>query len=244
MGTSAGLGMGWAATGQAPTAENIGISLGNALGGAIASEHLSTANQAEATRETEGRANGDGLLRYDSPKTSGRSGGADETRGGGDAGGLLRETGDGSYRVSDVFMRLYGTEFRETFGYDPAKARIELVSLPSAIEPAFTLGDTVYIDRTWWTSESVRVTQAQLLVHEMVHVVQFSLSSSEAILLWRRTVETGQYGPRGQYEISPALAQITDLRALNVLDIRFSLESIARHVELQMVLDRPGGGTR
>jgi hypothetical protein len=238
----AGIGTNWGLTGQAPTAESIGISVGSALGGAVLGYAASKHQQMVAMAETEGEAgrDGRGIPRYGNGQggaSSSGSGGAEGASGGPNKpinpGTFLEQNGDGSYRVSGEFMKHFGEAFRAALGYDPSRARIEFGWALG--DPAMTFNDTIIIDpgKGWGSWD--KVAQAEVLVHEMTHCVQFDKAGAAAVLA-RRAVEDFRYG-KAAYVPSAALKAIVNLRALNVVDSRFTIESVATYVEQRLTAD-------
>ena len=131
--------------------------------------------------------------------------------------GLFRLSASATARLAPIFAQL---------GYDVARVRVSFGWVAGS--EAGTEGDHVTIRSPFWRRIS-SLKQLQLVAHEATHSAQF-VRLGKWGLWWRRLSEAVRYGPNGAYDVSDALAN-TQLGDLNVVDPRFTLESIATRVE-------------
>jgi hypothetical protein len=134
-------------------------------------------------------------------------------------------------------MHAFGEQFEKTFAYNLARTRIVFGLVPLG-DPALTYKDTIILDPAAWMSRG-SLRQSALLVHELTHCVQYYRLGA-AFVMSRRLAQGVGYRLtlRDPYEVSPELERIKDLTTLDVG--AFTIESVARHVENEIILNRHG----
>jgi hypothetical protein len=222
-GTATGIGFGWAAFGQDPTWQSAGIAFASAFGGAIASTSLSEGWASAVEGETGGAAKRETVIEIHEARAELVEG--DRTERGGLL-SLLDANGDGTYHVNGKFMEMCGNEFQKQLGFDPLTARIKFGYAWGS--PAYTYKNTITIDPnsefgSWYDPD-----QAELLLHELTHSLQYKAMGAAVVMARTAIEKTWVWMDR--YEPNDVLVTIKDLRFLDVRQVYFTIESVATHV--------------
>jgi hypothetical protein len=141
-----------------------------------------------------------------------------------DPGSFLQPDSPGRYRLSGEALKLLRPTF-ERFGYDLGRIRVQFGRVSSGAE---TDRDLITIDRGRWSTKQP-LGRMQILTHEITHSIQF-----DELGYWhmrgRLGVERLTKGFEGVYDVTRNLDRLK-LGQIDLIDSRFTLESIARKME-------------